>query len=154
MSACVCETDAGQEAGIITGPTADAGARDAAVSADGGDASVTPTRGAIHLSWTIRKASGGVGTCADAIGENGVNLAVTPMGAQNGFEKTFSCAAGTGDFPDLAFGQYFAAVAIINGAGLALGSAPVASISLTPTPCDMVVGTDCYKNLDVTITLD
>jgi hypothetical protein len=143
LGACVCG-----------GTPGDGGGVDAA-SADSGDAGLSATLGAIHVTWILKGGSSATTlTCAQVTGQSGVNVVLTTSGAGAPIEKTFPCVGNSGDFVAVPFATYTASVSILNAASASLGSAPPASVTVAASPCDGVVSSECVKNLSVTISVD
>jgi hypothetical protein len=112
------------------------------------------TAGGLRLNWSLKGAStNNALSCADAGGST-VSVILTKLGSPSvEQEDLFDCGQGGGDtFYD--FGDYTVAIQLVNGAGLALGSAPSFTITVDATPCTAVVDGHCLKAKTVVIDVD
>jgi hypothetical protein len=155
--ACVCGGNGGGNTGGGGGGGggADASALDGSATDATSDASPTPTKGGVHVTWTLRKAGTMAAlTCADVTGQNGVDVVVTKSGTTTAIENLFVCTAGLGDVLDLAFGSYTVSSTIVNAQSQGLGSAPAQVTTLAASPCDQIISGQCVKSVAMTIIVD
>ena len=91
------------------------------------DFAINMTNGYFDVGWTF---AGGTASCADYVGEDGVSVLSTEVGnASNAFDDVFDCEENDGVTQAgvtavIPVGVYTLSVAIIDGTGAALGSAP------------------------------
>jgi hypothetical protein len=139
--------DSGSQASEDSGSKAseDSGSKDAAV----------PTKGALHVTWTLTNSSGTPITCAHVATQKGVAITLTKQdGSFDGSTDVFSCAAGRGDITELAFGSYKAVADLVNEQDQSLGSSPSQSVALSASGCEETLSGYCTKTLEVIIKVD
>ena len=85
------------------------------------------------------------------VGAGDVSVLLTRMGASDASEMTFPCGDGSGRIAPLEPGMYAVSVALLNGDGLSLGTAPDEVVDVTLVDCDAVVGDACERHLAVSI---
>jgi hypothetical protein len=92
--------------------------------------------GYFQVSWDLRTAAGAPATCADFVGEHGVELASTISGSQNALTDIWDCANGTDITDPLPEGAYVVQLNVLDSTNPttanSLGSSTAMNASIAP----------------------
>ena len=146
LGPCTCTVGSGDggQPGMDAAPT------------DSGDAGLSSTLGAVHLTWILKGATtGSTLTCAQVTNQTGVELLLTASGgAQLPVKRTFPCVGNEGDLVAVPVGTYTAVADMLNAMSQSLGSSAATPVTVASSPCDTVVSNECVRNLTTTILID
>jgi hypothetical protein len=108
--------------------------------------------GGLRLTWSlVGQVSGNTLTCASIPGAQTIDvLATSTTNPLVLIDNLFPCTAGTGDALGFPFDTYTISVALLDGLGQAIGTAPPVTVTLPPSPCVAIVSGSCLQSLSFT----
>jgi len=140
--------------GAATAGAGNGSAEGGDAGAGGADGSLTPTAGALRVTWSLKGASSSTTLSCAAAGGTTVSVIGTRAGDVGALtEDLFDCADEGGDAL-YDFGSYDFSVQLLNAQSQALGDVVKFAITFDDAPCVEVTDRRCVKAKTVVLPVD